>query len=101
MSKPKAISDRTWQGQQSWNREVIESIDKSKVRMTVKVDAYDFQSYAKAELWKESGWVQVHKIPGQQLRTMKLISYVARDVRPAAFQGDIDELRRVAMEVIS
>ena len=96
MSKP--ISDRTWQGQQSWNREVIERIGDRKVRLTVKVDAYDFQSYGKAELWSGEEWKQVHRIPGQELRTK--VSYVARDVKPAAFAADIVELRRVAEEVL-
>jgi hypothetical protein len=99
-SKPQVISDRTWAGQQSWNRQVIENVNGMKMRFTIKVDAYDFQSSAKAELWKEDGWREVHRIPGQQMRSCKSISYVARDVRPSAFDGDITELRSVSKGVL-
>lgn len=105
-AKPKVISDRTWQGRQSWEREVIESIDESRFRYHVKVDAYDFQSYAKAEVWMTDGesgspgWRQVHRIPGQELRAFKRISYVSQNVSGAVFDADLVELRRVAQAVV-
>lgn len=99
-TKNKTISDRTWAGQQSWNRQIIESIGDKKMRFTIKVDAYDFQSSAKAELWKDDGWREVHRIPGQQMKTCKNVSYVARDVKPSSFDGDLAELRSVSMGVL-
>ena len=65
MAKNNVISDRTWQGHQSWNREVIENIGGKRVRLTVKVDAYDFQSWAKAELWSGDKWNTIHHIPAE------------------------------------
>lgn len=99
-AKRSAISDRTWQGQQSWNREVIESEAGHRLRLTVKVDSYDFQSYAKAERWDGMKWHEVHRIPGQEVKARTTVSYVARSVSPNAFTADIDELRRVAIAIV-
>lgn len=99
--KVKTISDRTWAGRQSWNREVIEQVGPHRFRYTVKIDAYDFQSYGRAELWKgEEGWTAVHKIPGQQLKAFGSVSYVSRSVQPLAFNTDLKELRKVAEAVV-
>lgn len=98
--KNNVISDRTWSGHQSWNREVIENVSGKRVRMTVKVDAYDFQSWAKAELWNGEKWHTVHMIPGQQVRAVKRVSYVQRTCTPTEFDADIDELRSVTKGVL-
>ena len=100
MKKSEAISDRTWQGQQSWNREIIENIEGRRVRLTVKVDAYDFQSYGRAELWNGSEWKKVHSIPGQQLSAFKKVSYVSRSCPPTSFDNDLNELRAVTKGVL-
>ena len=92
------ISDRTWQGRQSWNREVIEKMGDDRIRYRIKVDAYDFQSYGIAEVWRNEGWRQVHKIPGQQLKTK--VSYVVPNVKPYQFDLDLEELRMVTKGVL-
>ena len=97
----KPIADRTWQGQQSWNRQIIETIGDRKVRLTVKVDSYDFQSSAKAELWNGEKWHTIHHIPGQAVRAFKRISSAARTCDPAVFDDDVTELRTVARAVLS
>lgn len=97
-TKPVVISDRTWQGRQSWNRELIESVGAERLRYTVKVDAHDFQSYAKVEVWKDKEWSTVHRIPGQQLKVR--VSYVTPIVSPVVFDHDIAELRKVATAVV-
>ena len=98
--KGEVISDRTWNGDQSWYREIIESIDGTRLRFKVRVNAYDFQSYGKAQVWRDGKWHEVHTIPGQQLKSSKTVSYVDRHVRPNQFDDDIVELRRVAKAVI-
>lgn len=99
-AKTVTISDRTFKGHQSWNREIIEKIaDSNKVRMVVKCDAYAVQSYATAEVWRADGWKQIHQIPGEVLASR--VSYISRDVQPSAFDADIAELRRVALAVLS
>lgn len=95
MRKP--ISDRTWRGQQSVNREVIETVGVRRVRYTVRIDAYNFQSYARSEVWRDE-WVQIHRISGEQLSTSA--SYVDKNVAATAFDADIDELRRVTIAIL-
>lgn len=93
------ISDRTWRGQQSWNRErIMQTASGTRLRFYIHCDAYDFQSYGKVELWDGTKWHQIHHIPGQRLDTK--VSYVQRDVQPTAFNADMLELRRVAFAVI-
>lgn len=97
--QPVTISDRTWNGEQSWYREVIEVVGGCKLRLKVRVNAYPFQSYARAQVWRDGKWSEIHTIPGEQLQTKA--SYVERGVQPARFDADIAELRRVAKAVLS
>ncbi len=92
------ISDRVHQGRQSWNRELIETLGSSRVRYTVVKDAYEFQSYALAEVWRDGGWREIHRIPGPALQTK--VSYVSRNVTAQAFAADITELRRVTAAIL-
>lgn len=100
MTKSKTISDRTWQGRQSWNRQIIEDIGDKKVRFTVQVDSHDFQSWARAELWSGEKWNVIHSIPGQQVRACKTVCYVDRVCAPSKFDADITELRSVSKLVL-
>lgn len=97
-NKLAAISDRVWQGRQSWNREVLEAVGTDRVRYTVRCDAYDFQSYATAEVWHADGWHEVHRIPGQAMCSK--ISYVARQCPAHVFDADLAELRMVARAIL-
>lgn len=94
------IADRTWRGQQSWNRERIVEVGGSRLRYTVKVDSYAFQSYARVEKWNGDSWHVLHAIPGEQISTRNRISYVTSNVHADAFDDDITELRRVAHAVM-
>lgn len=92
------ISDRTWLSQQSWHRERIVKTGAYTIRYHVRCNAYDFQSYADAEVWRDNKWSQVHRIRGEQMRTKA--PYVRPDVTPDAFDEDLIELRRVAVAVL-
>lgn len=65
------------------------------------VDAYAFQSYGEAELWNGEKWHRVHYIPGEEVLTGKMVSYVTKGVTARAFAGDLAELERVVKAVIS
>ena len=111
--KPKTrdIADRMWKGQQSINRELLVEVHgplplgvgaetRHRFRFTVHVDSYDFQSYAKAERWDGAKWQTVHVIPGEQLATKASHHDRQSPTQPSAFDADLDELRRVAFEVV-
>jgi hypothetical protein len=64
--------ERSWRGKQSKEYEWIGKVlwDPGgrrcrNFRVRVKVDSYDFQSYAKLEVWCQAGWSFIHQIPGQ------------------------------------
>ncbi len=94
----KPISERTWNGDQSWHHEVIERAGVMRVRFHVRVNAYKAQSYGRAQVWSGDEWRDVHEIPGEQLQTE--VSYVQRGVTAAAFSADMAELRRVTLAVL-
>lgn len=101
MSADTKISDRIWQSSQSWNRELIRRVGARKVRLTVHKDAYAFQSWARAHVWKERdmGWELLHEIPGEQLTTK--VSYVSHGAKPEDFADDLAELLRVCEEMLT
>jgi hypothetical protein len=67
--------------------------DERKFRSTVKRDSYDFQSYAKVELWTPAGWTEVVSLRGDNAVMADLPSYaVPADKRDAAN----DAMRQVA-----
>jgi hypothetical protein len=94
----RVISDRTWNGSQSWYRERIVEQGRVRLRYTVRCDAYVFQSYAEVKIWKGE-WISVYRIAGEQMRTD--VSYVDRAVKPQEFDADIAELRRVAIAILA
>lgn len=101
MTRNQVISDRVWMGLQSANREIIEDISGDRIRITVKVDAYVFQSEATAEKWNGSQWHTIHRIPGEAMASCGNTSYTRKNTSPEAFAADIEELRRVVKAVLS
>ena len=96
----KTISKTYSQGQQSHNYQEILKEGDLKLRIRIKRDAYDFQSYAIIEAFSKTDakWNQVHSIPYPKIQMR--VSYVS----PASekdFKGDRDELIRVAKEILS
>ena len=63
-----------------------------KFRSTLRRDSYDFQSYAKVELWTPAGWTEVVTLRGEHPVMAELPSYaVPADRRDAAH----DAMRQV------
>ena len=104
MGKPKSksvetvIDDRHYLSQQSWYRERIVTWNGRRLRYEIRVNAYDFQSWGKVDVWRDDKWSRIHTLAGEQLKTKA--SYVDRRVQIEAFDEDIAELRRVAYAVL-
>lgn len=96
----RVISERLWKGRQSVNLERIVAYGDKRVRYLIEIDAYDFQSSGRAELWNGEKWHRVHFIPGQQLRARHTVSYVHHDVKPGSFDADMAELRAIVRAVV-
>lgn len=96
----KVISKSYTQGQQSHEYQEVLSIDDVKLRLFIKRDAYEFQSYAYIEAFSKADlkWNSIHSIPYQEIK-MKT-SYVS-PANAASFKADRDELVRVATELLA
>lgn len=67
-TKPEKISERHWQGSQSWNFQRVTRLeDGQTIRTTIKRDAYDDQSYGKVERWDGEKWRGVVRVPLSEL----------------------------------
>jgi DNA polymerase IIIc chi subunit len=94
------ISSRVWNSEQSWHCEVLEKLAGRKVKLYVRCNSYDFQSYARSYVWKNDEWSFVHEIPGEHLQTNA--PYVQKTgISLGTFHEDLTELRRVTLEVIA
>lgn len=69
MSKTKTISLSINKGKQSVEYYEILIIESYKLRIKIKSDSYDFQSYAFIELWNGQEWKEVHKIHYASMKT--------------------------------
>lgn len=100
-------SRRVWSGQQDRNIEVTGDVCGYPVRLRIRVDSYDFQSYGRAEVFSPSGvcWNEVSSIPGQMLGCLKTAGPYKRDFSERAFDGDLktleDEVAAVLAKVAS
>jgi len=78
-------------------RETLMLTGGRKIRISIRSNAYDFQSHARAELWAGEKWENVHSILSSRMRTPHGL-YVRADREPVEhlFKADRDELLRVA-----
>ena len=94
------ISERIYNQDSSWWREIVLADGSTRLRYTVRYNAYRFQSWARVEVWTELGWEQVHRIPGAELAGWDRVSYTSETVDEAAFEDDLFELDRIASLVL-
>jgi hypothetical protein len=96
------ISERLYNSNQSWMYQLIVNIEGHKLRVSIKRNAYDFQSYAKIMRWDGHKW---HFITSMPIETCKCaaVSYVMRrdehfDI--SLFRKDAKQLIEEAKEVV-
>lgn len=88
---------------QSWFFTQIAIIGKNKFRIRIRRDAYDFQSYALAELWNGQEWKQVISRPIEKMLCHS-VSYVFENLtaeQKGFFEFDAEELIALADTVAS
>lgn len=101
------ITDRLWKGSQSWNRVMILEVrdhlglhtDPVKLRVRIKRDGYDEQSYGRIERWDGRQWQPLHAIAGGSKELKAIPSYIA-DATRKHFEAATEELLRVALKVV-
>ena len=98
----KQISVEVSTGTQSVGLQEVVVYNDNKLRIQIKSDSHDFQSYARVDVWA-GGWTRVHSIPFNKMSTEKGL-YYGRKINPRSakdFKADRDELVRVAIKVLS
>lgn len=111
------IRDEAWlsEGDQSWYREQVGEINGHKVRFKIRRNAYDAQSYARAEVWSQDRleWSVVHSLDSARMHScanregsynVAEICYVQKTLSPAGqhlMAMDLDELEEVATAILS
>lgn len=90
MATKEKKTEKTWAGRQSWNYEAFWLVNGRKVRITIRVDAYRFQSWGRASVLNRAkdDWNVLATIPGEELAVFDAISYVSKDVSPHVFTTD-------------
>lgn len=90
------IDSREFRGTQSRNlTRIVKSIKGHKLRIRIKRVNYDFQSWARVDLWSETEgkWNFVHSIPHSEMACVK-----------SAFEGKMEEdaieLLRIALLIV-
>lgn len=99
--KTDTLDERIFQTRQSWEFLGIYKLDNGcetpkKVKIEIRVNAYDFQSYAHSSIWnaKDEKWSRVADIPYAEMESVSNISYVDKDRTDVerGFEDDIDTL---------
>lgn len=84
----KELSKRTWNASQSWYHERLFMLLNRKVRCQIRRNAYDEQSYARAELFDGDKWNEIAHLNIQFWpQSLQTLSYVRTDVRDENFDG--------------
>jgi phage terminase large subunit len=106
MAKPKKTiieSGNTYDANQSWfYREIFKQGD-FKLRVEIRVNAYDFQSHARIQVWNEANleWKPLHSIPHSKMESLKAgISYTQPTCSTYGFQADRNALIAMAEKIL-
>ena len=104
MPNPETISERCWNSEQSWHYEkTVSWLMNSawhKLRVCIRRNAYDHQSFARVERWNGEQWHQVTRCPIGEC-SCREVSYVQDNIGVAAFHADADRLLGETYDIIS
>ena len=100
------ISQQISKGRQSMEAERIVAFEtndrKIKVRIKIKSDSYDFQSFARAEAFNPQSleWNPIASIPYSNMKTKTGLVYQQGEVGPGAFEADFNTLLEQTRAII-
>lgn len=90
----------TYSGDQSWYFREIFTQNEHKVRVSIRVNSYDFQSHARVEVWHGMAWSVIHSIPHANMVSNKKVSYVQKNVGVTPFMDDRNVLVDMAEKIL-
>lgn len=101
----KQIEETFFKGSQSVNFKGIYKMNDLKVKIEVKKDSYDFQSYARCYVWKDLEWSFVDSIPSNLcnvvLKDANRFTDINTDyITQSIFRTDINTLKQNAKMIL-
>jgi hypothetical protein len=109
----KQLSLSIAKNRQSIDYKEILSFNERKLRVSMKSDSYDFQCYARIDLWNGEKWHEVEHIPYGEMRTPEKLIHLS-DNQPSGlspqqllsnnrefFSNDRQTLLNAAKEILS
>ena len=101
MLKLTQISERFWKGRQSWNYQRVVRAGDKRLRITIKRDAYDFQSHLYGDAY-DSVHMKWHRLVARPLdgATCADTSYVDRNPNIQPFREDAEDVLVELLEII-
>ena len=101
ISKP--ISERVYNQDQSWYFERTVTVTNSdviiKLRVSIRRNAYNDQSYARVDQWTATGWERVIDAPIMEC-DCSAISYTDNKPATCLFKDDADRLLQEAIQIV-
>jgi len=99
MALKKTISERCWCANQSWNYEHLFTVEGNSLRVSIRRNAYDAQSYARVARFDGSKWQPVASRSIGEC-SCRGISYVSTDVECQSFLADATTLEEEAIAIL-
>lgn len=93
------ITESCYKEHQSWWYRKVVIIDSHKLRVNIRRNAYDEQSYANVERWDGTKWQVIHDLPITDC-ACKTVSYVMENITASSFAIDADNLISIAMNIL-
>lgn len=94
------ISERFYNQSHSWNYERTVKIGSRKVRVQIRRNAYDQQSYARTHVWAGDAWNLVCSRPISECKC-STVSYVNDGATDRLFKKDADSIIEETVEVLA
>lgn len=90
-NKANIINREFFNGEQSYNLLSNYRFGNKSIKIEIKRDSYDFQSYARSYLFTDQGWESIYSMPYEKMRTTQYeISWLKKEECHKAFM--LDEL---------
>ena len=105
-TKEKTIENITYAGTQSVNRREIYMHGSIKIKLELKSDSIDYQSYARAYALDGLEWKLIYSIPYSEMKTRNKIQYDLRyrdnkiHLASCEFEQDVQRLKKYINEIL-
>ncbi len=102
--KKECVSSRCYKQTQSWWFERIlkftSPVQSFKLRIVIRRNAFDFQSYGHVDMWDGNKWNNVIDVPITELESRK-VDYVTLNVTERDFENDCKSLLETALKIVA